>query len=53
MPSTPQMRISKKKEQIVQTASALLMKFGFRRITVEEICRKAGASKRCRLQKAP
>jgi AcrR family transcriptional regulator len=43
--STPQRRISKKKEQIVETASALFMKFGFRRITVEEICRKTGVSK--------
>jgi AcrR family transcriptional regulator len=45
MPNTPQRRISKKREQIVQTASTLFMKFGFRRITVEEICRKAGTSK--------
>jgi len=45
MPKTPQRRISKKKEQIMQTASTLFMKFGFRRITVEEICRTAGVSK--------
>jgi AcrR family transcriptional regulator len=45
MGNMPSRRISKKKEQIVQTGSTLFMKFGFKRITVEEICRKAGVSK--------
>jgi AcrR family transcriptional regulator len=38
-------KASKKKRQIVDTAVALFTKFGIRRVTIEEICRKAGASK--------
>jgi AcrR family transcriptional regulator len=38
-------RISKKKRHIIETAAALFTKFGIRRVTVEEICREAGASK--------
>jgi len=34
-----------KKEQIVDAAAALFRRFGVRRVTVEEICREAGASK--------
>jgi AcrR family transcriptional regulator len=36
---------SKKYEDIVSAAKELFWKHGFRRITVEEICRKAGVSK--------
>ena len=35
----------KKKMQIVQTAELLFIQHGIKRITVEEICRKSGASK--------
>ena len=36
---------SKKREQIVQTAERLFSRFGAKRVTVEEICQEAGASK--------
>jgi AcrR family transcriptional regulator len=36
---------SKKREQIVRTAERLFSRFGAKRVTVEEICREAGASK--------
>ncbi|MBN1164600.1 MAG: TetR/AcrR family transcriptional regulator [Candidatus Krumholzibacteriota bacterium] len=36
---------SKKRERIVAAATALFARHGIRRITVEEICRTAGASK--------
>ncbi len=38
-------RRSKKRDMIVGTATELFTKHGIRRITVEEICREAGASK--------
>lgn len=38
-------RVSKKRLRIVETARELFSRFGFKRVTVEEICRKAGASK--------
>ena len=38
-------RRSKKRQRIIDTAIDLFMKYGFRRITVGEICREAGASK--------
>jgi len=38
-------RISKKKRQIVSTATDLFTKHGLKRVTVEEICQRAGASK--------
>lgn len=38
-------RISKKRARIVEAATALFTRFGARRVTVEEICRRAGASK--------
>jgi AcrR family transcriptional regulator len=38
-------RRSKKMERIVATATELFVKHGIKRITVEEICREAGASK--------
>ena len=34
-----------KKQQIVDTARDLFWKFGFRRVSIEEICSKAGVSK--------
>jgi AcrR family transcriptional regulator len=34
-----------KREQIIRTAERLLTRFGSKRVTVEEICREAGASK--------
>lgn len=36
---------SKKREQIVETAERLFTRHGIKRITVEEICQKAGVSK--------
>lgn len=36
---------SKKHRQIVETAETLFIRYGIKRITVEEICRKAGVSK--------
>ncbi len=36
---------SKKEKEIVETAETLFMRHGIKRITVEEICRKAGVSK--------
>lgn len=38
-------RASKKMERIVEAATDLFTRFGVRRVTVEEVCRKAGASK--------
>jgi AcrR family transcriptional regulator len=38
-------RISKKKLRIIETAIGLFTRYGIRRVTVEEICREAGASK--------
>ncbi len=38
-------RRSKKMERIVETATGLFVKHGIKRITIEEICREAGASK--------
>ncbi|UCF04076.1 MAG: TetR/AcrR family transcriptional regulator [bacterium] len=38
-------RTSKKRLQIVETAKDLFMRFGIRRVTIDEICRTAGASK--------
>jgi AcrR family transcriptional regulator len=37
--------VSKKHRRIIETATDLFMKFGVRRVTVEEICRTAGVSK--------
>lgn len=36
---------STKRELILQTGQELFWKFGFRRVTIEEICKKAGISK--------
>ena len=38
-------RRSKKKEQIIRAAEDLFSRLGTKRVTVEEICRQAGASK--------
>jgi AcrR family transcriptional regulator len=38
-------RNSKKQAQILKTAEALFSRYGIKRVSVEEICRKAGASK--------
>jgi AcrR family transcriptional regulator len=38
-------RVSKKKARILEAATKLFTKHGIRRITIEEICREAGASK--------
>ena len=35
----------KKQRKIIETAEALFLRHGIKRVTVEEICRKAGASK--------
>jgi len=43
--SKPNQRKSKKREQIIKTGQELLLRHGIKRITVEEICQKAGASK--------
>lgn len=37
--------ISKKKQQLLAAAQELFLKYGVRRVTVEEICRTAGVSK--------
>ena len=34
-----------KREQILQTGKVLFWKFGFRRVTIEELCKEAGVSK--------
>ena len=34
-----------KREQLIRTGKELFWKFGFRRVTVEEICSEAGISK--------
>ena len=36
---------SKKLSQIVETSEILFKRFGIKRVTVEEICKKAGVSK--------
>jgi len=38
-------KTSKKLQQVLQTAETLFKQHGIRRITIEEICRKAGVSK--------
>lgn len=45
MSGMPPSRTSQKREKIVATAIALFSNYGIRRVTVEEICREAGASK--------
>ena len=45
MPSKPNQRKSKKREQIIKSGKDLFLRHGIKRITVEEICRRAGASK--------
>ena len=37
--------ISKKQQQIVETAEELFLKHGLKRVSVEEICQKSGASR--------
>ena len=37
--------MSRKRDQLIQTGEALFVKYGMRRVTVEEICRQAGVSK--------
>lgn len=39
------MKGSKKRDQIIQTAKNLFMRFGVKRVTVEELCKEAGVSK--------
>ena len=41
----PIQKKSKKREQIIKTAKKLFMRHGIKRVTIEEICEKAGASK--------
>ena len=45
MPDQPESKIPKKQKQIVETATDLFTRFGIKRVTVEEICQEAGASK--------
>ena len=45
MKNRPVQKKSKKREQVVETAKDLFMRHGIKRITIEEICHKAGASK--------
>lgn len=45
MNAKPVQKKSKKREQIIETAENLFMHHGIRRVTIEEICDKAGASK--------
>ncbi|PKL74873.1 MAG: hypothetical protein CVV27_18280 [Candidatus Melainabacteria bacterium HGW-Melainabacteria-1] len=41
----PDRRISDKHQRLLQTAEGLFLQHGIRRVSVEEICRKAGISK--------
>ena len=45
MNAKPDQKKSKKMEQIIKTAKKLFMRHGIKRVTIEEICKKAGASK--------
>ncbi len=45
MPDKPSPKNSKKRQQILVTAENLFKQHGIKRITIEEICRKAGVSK--------
>ncbi len=45
MNAKPVHKKSKKRKQIIETAKGLFMRHGIKRITIEEICNKAGASK--------
>ncbi|UCG53414.1 MAG: TetR/AcrR family transcriptional regulator [Candidatus Latescibacterota bacterium] len=45
MQDTPKNKTSEKRNRIVEAGAELFRKHGIRRITVEEICREAGASK--------
>ena len=45
MNAKPVRKKSKKREQIIKTARGLFMLHGIKRVTIEEICNKAGASK--------
>ena len=45
MNAKPVRKKSKKREQIIETAKDLFMRHGIKRVTIEEICKKAGASK--------
>jgi AcrR family transcriptional regulator len=45
MRSKTKQKRSKKREQIIETGKNLFLRHGIKRITVEEICKKAGASK--------
>ena len=45
MDAEPNLKKPKKKTQIVETAESLFIQHGIKRITVEEICRRSGASK--------
>lgn len=38
-------KMPRKQREIISTATHLFRRYGFRRVTVEEICREAGASK--------
>jgi len=45
MTATSEVKRSKKYQQLVDTAEELFFRHGIKRVTVEEICRKAGVSK--------
>ena len=45
MKSGSNQRHSEKQAQLIRTATELFTRFGSRRVTIEEICRKAGVSK--------
>lgn len=45
MATTSAQEIPKKQRQILETAEALFLRHGIKRVTVEEICQKAGVSK--------
>jgi len=45
MNAKPVQKTSKKRERIIETAKNLFMRHGIKRVTIEEICKKAGASK--------
>ena len=45
MNAKPVQKKSKKREQIIETAKYLFIRHGIKRVTIEEICKKARASK--------
>lgn len=45
MMNSTELQVSKKYQQVVATAEELFLRHGFKRISIEEICQKAGVSR--------